>query len=134
MKFAGGCNCGQVRYEIDGDPIRVGLCHCETCRKETGSAFSYFGVWPRARMKILGETRFWDSRAGARHFCPTCGSSLFDGEEGEAEIEVRLGTLDEPPADLEPGYELWTIRRELWFAELAGAEQNNQDRVSGQPR
>jgi len=129
MKLSGGCNCGQLRYEIDGDPIRVGLCHCETCRKETGSAFSYFGVWFKSQAKILGETRSWDSRSGARHFCPTCGSSLFDAE-GDAEIEFRLGTLDEPPANLEPGYELWAIRREHWFAEVPNAEQHVRDRVS----
>jgi hypothetical protein len=133
MKLTGGCNCGQVRYEIEGEPLRVGLCHCETCRKETGSAFSYFGVWPRARAKVSGDTRSWNSRAGARHFCPSCGSSLFGAEEGHAEIEFKLGTLDDAPSDLEPGYELWTIRRERWFAALAGAEQHDRDRLSEQP-
>lgn len=133
MKLSGGCNCGQVRYEIEGDPIRIGLCHCETCRKETGSAFSYFGVWLRAQTEVTGETRFWSSRAGARHFCPACGSSLFDVEGGNAEIEFKLGTLDSPPSSFKPEYELWTVRRERWFSELVGARQQSHDRESGQP-
>lgn len=133
MKLSGGCNCGQVRYEIEGEPTRIGLCHCETCRKETGSAFSYFGVWPRAHTKITGETRSWSSRAGARHFCPSCGSSLFDAEDAHAEIEFKLGTLDGPPSNFEPRYELWTVRRERWLVELGGAQQHSHDRESEPP-
>lgn len=37
----GRCTCGQVRYEVRGDPTKVGLCHCTGCREETGSAFLY---------------------------------------------------------------------------------------------
>ena len=126
MKLSGGCNCGRVRYCLDGDPLRVGICHCETCRKETGSAFSYFGVWPKSAATIAGETGSWQSRSGSRHFCTSCGSSLFDAD-GSDEVEFRLGTLDSPPADLTPAYELWTVRREHWLIP-SGAAQFEQDR------
>jgi hypothetical protein len=41
----GGCACGKVRFEARGDPNRVGVCHCLTCRKVHGAPFnsmSYF--------------------------------------------------------------------------------------------
>lgn len=128
MKLSGGCNCGQVRYELSGEPIRVGVCHCETCRKHSGSAFSFFGVWPKASANLTGELACWRSRAGGERFCPICGSSLFCWDEGSDEIEIKLGTLDGGPSALTPAYELWTFRREPWLAHLEDAEQHTRDR------
>ena len=36
----GGCLCGAVRYRSDAEPVMQVVCHCETCRKNSGSAFS----------------------------------------------------------------------------------------------
>jgi len=131
MKLSGGCNCGQVRYEIDGEPVRIGICHCANCRKASGSAFSFFAIWPRAAVALSGELGCWQSRAGGDRFCPKCGSSMFCWSDGAEEIEIKIGTLDDPPSTLAPAYELWTIRREPWLALLAGAEQHHRDR--GEP-
>jgi hypothetical protein len=49
----------------------------------------------------------------------------------DAEIEIKLGTPDRPPSNFEPGYELWTVRRERWFAELVGVQQHSHDRGGG---
>ncbi|HEV7259966.1 MAG TPA: GFA family protein [Bosea sp. (in: a-proteobacteria)] len=128
MKLSGGCNCGQVRYELDGDPIRVGICHCETCRKGSGSAFSFFGIWPKASASFSGELGCWESRAGGERFCPQCGSPLFCWADDANEIEIKLGTLDGGPSEMLPAYELWTIRREHWLGRLECAEQHQRDR------
>lgn len=129
MKLSGGCNCGQVRFEIEGEPLRVGICHCETCRKQSGSAFSFFGIWPRTSVTLSGELRCWQCRAGGERFCPNCGSALFCWEEGSDQIEIKLGTLDDPPSALAPSYELWTFRREPWLAAQKGAGQHIRDRA-----
>ena len=128
MKLSGGCNCGQVRYELDGVPIRIGICHCETCWKQSGSAFSYFGVWPKASATLSGVLGCWQSRAGGERFCPQCGSALFSWKDHSDEIDIKLGTLDSPPSPLTPAYELWTVRREPWLAEQEGAVQRTHDR------
>lgn len=128
MTLSGGCNCGKVRYQIEGEPVRVGLCHCETCRKQSGSAFSFFGIWSRANVTLSGELGCWRSRAGGERFCPTCGSALFTWDENSDEIEVKLGTLDGPPSALAPIYELWTIRREPWLAPLKDVSQHARNR------
>lgn len=60
-----------------------------------------------------------------RSFCPTCGSRLFCLREDEAEI--RLGSLDDPPTDLAPDYEVWIKRREPWLHPLPGAGQFAED-------
>lgn len=77
---------------------------------------------------LTGELGCWESRAGGDRFCQNCGSSLFCWADGSDEIEIKLGTLDEPPKGLVPAYELWTIRREHWLAPLGEAEQHERDR------
>jgi hypothetical protein len=124
----GACNCGAVRIEARGEPIRVGLCHCMTCRKETGSAFMTFAVWDRSAVKITGITQSWIQTTDHRHFCPTCGSTLFATNDSDNEIELRIGCLDTAPSEFTPEYELWIARRERWMSSITGAAQHRENR------
>ncbi|XSZ47553.1 GFA family protein [Francisella noatunensis] len=38
MSFKGLCLCNSVQFEINGSFENFFLCHCEHCRKDTGSA------------------------------------------------------------------------------------------------
>ncbi|RST29991.1 GFA family protein [Sphingomonas ginkgonis] len=129
----GGCLCGAVRVEARGEPKRVGLCHCLDCRKHHGALFFAAAIFAAEAVSVSGETRAWSKPAadpeaphasGARHFCPTCGSSLF-GRWGE-EVDLHLGTLDAPD-QFRPSYELWTVRREEWLPDF-GLEGFEGDR------
>lgn len=129
VKRSGGCNCGRVRFEAEGEPVRTGVCHCQICRRETGSAFNVFAVWPAGRVSVVGETRSWLATTLRNHFCPTCGSPLFCIVEGSDEVEIRVGSLDDAPSGLVPAYELWLPRREHWLTPVDGAEQHAGDRA-----
>ena len=45
--LTGCCLCGSVAYEVDADPGPIIHCHCQTCRKTHGSAFSTVTNVPR---------------------------------------------------------------------------------------
>lgn len=107
-QFEGGCLCGKVRIEAEGQPNRVGICHCLDCRKHHGALFFAAAIFPRKAITVTGETGNYKGR----HFCPVCGSSVY--AEGETEIEVHLGALDAPD-QLMPSYEAWVKRREAWL-------------------
>jgi len=117
----GGCLCGAVRYEVRGAPTVVGLCHCADCRKATGGFAMPYGDWPAEAFQVTGRLA---AHAG-RSFCPDCGSRVVHLSPGQA--EVILGTLDDPPSDLRPQREIWTIRRESWMPPVPGAEQFERD-------
>ena len=36
----GGCQCGEIRYEIAEAPTLIYTCHCQDCQRLTSSAFS----------------------------------------------------------------------------------------------
>jgi hypothetical protein len=125
----GSCNCGAIRLAVSGNPKRVGLCHCLTCRKETGAPYSTFAVWDRSQVEVLGDTRNWMQTTDRRHFCPSCGSSVFGTNDTNNEVEVRLGCFDDAPTDLAPSYEVWILRRENWLCPVAGAKQHAHNRT-----
>lgn len=104
----GGCLCGAVRLRANGPPKRVGVCHCLDCRKHHGALFFAAAIFAPDAVTVSGETRHFNGR----HFCPTCGSSVYAvfGDE----LDVHLGTLDQPN-QFAPDYELWTTRREGWL-------------------
>lgn len=118
----GQCLCGRVHYQVLGEPLRIGLCHCTDCRRESGSAFAMFAVWPRAAFSSSGDFSTYEGRS----FCFACGARLFNLSDDEAEI--RVGSMDMAPTDLKPTYEIWTKRREAWLHPLEHIAQYTEDR------
>jgi hypothetical protein len=119
--LTGGCLCGEVRIEASVAPNRVGICHCLDCRKHHGALFYAAAIFPTEAVTVVGETRDY----AGRHFCLTCGSSVFARSGGE--MEVHLGSLDEPNR-LTPTYECWTVRRETWLPPFPDMIRYERDR------
>ncbi|WP_430474765.1 GFA family protein [Thalassospira lucentensis] len=107
-QVTGGCVCGKVRLIAKGAPYRVGICHCLDCRKYHGALFHASAIFPQTSVTVSGATGNYQGR----HFCAKCGSSVYS--QSDDEIEVNLGTLDEP-SQFKPTYELFTDRRENWL-------------------
>ena len=122
-RLTGSCLCGEVRIAASGEPYRTGLCHCLDCRKHHGALFFAAAIFPAEAVTVEGETRDYKGR----HFCPRCGSSLFN-RYGD-EVEVHLGALDAPD-QLVPTYECWTVRRESWLPPFPLAHRYERDRTS----
>jgi hypothetical protein len=117
------CNCGAIGIEARGQPVRVGLCHCTTCRKGGGAPFTASAIWRGEDVTIQGDTRSWKDTTVSRHFCPSCGSHLFGVSDRTGEIAIGLGAFDVAPTGLAPTYELWVGRREKWFEVVPPTEQ-----------
>ena len=99
MMLRGKCQCGQVRYEIDGPARQIIECHCETCRRLTGGVWQVTGARmadvtiadPEAALKW-----YRSSETIERGFCGTCSSILFVRRDGVDRITITAGTLDQP--------------------------------------
>ena len=102
MKIEGGCLCGKVRYSGEAEPIFMGVCHCSTCQKGTGTAFNTVVAVPKAAVSLSGTVSTYEGKgdtgnATYRRFCPACGSPV----QAEAAIMpdvvmIPIGTLDDP--------------------------------------
>lgn len=96
-KHSGSCLCGAVRFEITGDFKGFFLCHCQRCRKGTGSAHAANLFAPQATLDWLsGEDSVKIFHvAGTRHqrcFCAQCGSALPRVQNGA--IVAPAGSFD----------------------------------------
>jgi hypothetical protein len=74
----GGCQCGNVHYEVEADINEVFACNCSRC----GRLGSLLAFVPPSHFKLVkGEdatTEYQFNRHNIRHlFCSTCGIQSF---------------------------------------------------------
>jgi hypothetical protein len=100
--YVGGCLCGAVRYEAQGDPVSQGYCFCADCRKASGSGFIPFIIFPATSLRIRGDTRHSIAKSlrggdAVRNHCATCAGLVFGGIIGtDSEHSIYAGSLDDP--------------------------------------
>ena len=71
---SGGCLCGAIRFVVEGEPYRAGLCHCLDCRKQGGAPFGAFVIFPADKVTVSGDE---PGVFAGRRFCRSCGSPVF---------------------------------------------------------
>ncbi|WP_341678457.1 GFA family protein [Niveibacterium sp. SC-1] len=100
--YTGGCACGEIRYEISGEPIFQNHCHCLDCQHKSGTGHGSYLTFPRGGVKVQGRAAHWDMIADSgnvktRAFCPTCGSPVYMTFAAMPEIfTVHATSLDDP--------------------------------------
>jgi len=119
----GSCLCGGVRFEIQKPAGPFEFCHCNRCRKVTGSAF-YPGIYVnRADFRLVqGEelVKYFEApilRSPPPYrscFCGQCGSPIPDLKRESEQIEVPAGLLDDEPA-VRPDKHIFVEFRAKWF-------------------
>ena len=116
--LTGSCLCGRIAYEVDTEPGPFIHCHCRTCRKSHGSAFSTVMAVPRQAFRwTKGEellASFESSPGKFRRFCCRCGSHLFAERTGQPTVMLRLGCLDTPIVDRARAH-IWRSEGASWF-------------------
>jgi hypothetical protein len=101
-EIKGSCRCGKVTYSSAAEPVFVGICHCGSCRKSTGTAYATVLAVPTASLTVTGTTKRFDDigdsgKATHRDFCPECGSTVTQSADiMEGITMVAIGTLDDP--------------------------------------
>jgi hypothetical protein len=112
----GGCQCGAVRFAIEGKVGRPSICHCRMCQKAFGNAFAPLVTahglrWTRGKPKY-----FRSSNKVQRGFCGDCGTPLSYEPDGLSP-EIAICVLDEPNA-IPPVIQVGLESRLTWTASL----------------
>ncbi|HWU15172.1 MAG TPA: GFA family protein [Caulobacter sp.] len=117
--LAGGCQCGAVRFRVEGETGRASICWCRMCQK----AFSGpFGALVTVKVADLAWTRgqrstFQSSEAVKRGFCAACGTPL-TFEWSADQIDLAVFAFDDP-SRVEPAVQLAVEGHPAWMEHLA---------------
>jgi len=115
--YTGSCLCGAIKYEVNGEPVRTAVCHCDDCRKATGSSYATNFFFKEEDIVVTeGTPKEFQHKSDAgntmtKQFCGNCGSQLFGIGTGSPGVKhVKAGTLDNV-GDLKPAISVFTARK-----------------------
>ena len=114
--YSGRCACNEIRYEVSGPPAMVAYCHCDDCRKSSGSVVSVLAGFQREGFELLqGNPAYFEATAAVnRSFCKTCGTPLFyENKNFPENIYIHIGSFDHPEK-LPPDRHSWVSERVSW--------------------
>lgn len=101
QKHTGKCLCGEVTYVAEGPPIVVAQCHCEECRRLSGTGHTVGAMFVSSAVTMSGklnEFRFLSAKGSqvTRVFCANCGSPIYGANTRMPDyLTLTLGTMDD---------------------------------------
>jgi len=114
----GGCRCGAVRYEAEGDISHHALCHCKDCQMGSGAPMVAWIAFKSDRFRITkGEPSSYNGAGKSfRYFCGNCGTPLFFFNEDflPGIVDIQTVTLDDPD-EFGPQAHVQVAERRKWM-------------------
>lgn len=114
--YTGSCFCGAVEVTVRGEPVAMGYCHCESCRRWSAAPVNAFTLWqPRAVRVTRGAGNIGTYKKtphSYRKWCKTCGGHLFTEHPGMGLTDVYAATIPDFPyhAGVHVNYQETTLR------------------------
>ncbi len=119
LEFKGSCLCGSVRYELSGDARRFYHCHCQRCRKATGTGHATNIMVKEENFNWLSGTSLLkrynvpDAERFYTHFCSECGSAMPRDVPEIGMMIIPAGSLDNV-IDIKPEARIFWDSRASW--------------------
>jgi len=120
---AGGCTCGQLRYQVTSEPMIVHCCHCRGCQQNSGSSFALNALFEADRVELISgevEDVTVPTPSGTGQIitrCSTCKVAVWSnynmGGLRERIRFIRVGTLDDPD-QFPPDVHIYTRSKQPW--------------------
>lgn len=117
LKVEGGCQCGAVRYAVRIENDDAYLCHCRMCQRAVGHVSAALKQVDVADVTWLTRApdRYRSSPFARRGFCAACGTSLTYEGDGEAAMDLTVGSFDAPERFRPVGHHGAESRHEAWL-------------------
>ena len=113
----GHCYCGAVSFRVSGESDWIGHCHCESCRRQSGSVMTTFAGFREDQVVFTGAmpNRYRSDDGVTRSFCGQCGSPVaYELATRADEIHLHLGLFDDP-GSLEPTDHSFLDEKVAWL-------------------
>ena len=100
-KYHGKCLCGEVTYVAVGPPVVVAQCHCEECRRLSGTGHTVGAMFSSDAVSLSGKLSQFSylSDNGSqitKAFCANYGSPIYGKNTRIPDhLTLSLGTMDD---------------------------------------
>ena len=133
--LSGDCQCGAVRYRVEGGLSEPHICHCRMCQKAAGNYFMPLANAAKSDFRLIrGEISwFYSSDPVRRGFCRDCGTPLVMETVSAPHLNVTLGSLDDPAA-IAPARQYGLEAKMPWLGSLdalPGQETEDEPEIDG---
>ena len=119
MSYSGTCNCDNISFSFEYDPMMQFQCHCATCQKVFGTSLCALTM-PEEELNVEGELTRHTTKGGSGmdmhyNFCNKCGVIIYNQPEVlGGMLYIPAGLLD-GQIEFKPTLELWTPHRPPWM-------------------
>ncbi|MEE1673118.1 GFA family protein [Agarivorans aestuarii] len=123
----GSCLCDKVQFEAEDKFQQFHLCHCDQCKKMSGSAHvSNLFIKPDYFNWLAGEelvSRYdVPERSISNAFCQQCGSAVPYLSSSKQWVIVPAGGLNSSPS-LKPQDHIFTQEKAEWYQDIDKLKQ-----------
>jgi len=102
---SGRCFCGEVQFQVTGEPAAMGYCHCESCRHWSAGPVNAFSLWNPEALKVTHGANsigtYNKTPISFRKWCMKCGGHLFTDHPTMGLVDVYAAMI--PSLKFQPG-------------------------------
>ena len=102
--LSGKCFCGAVEIAVDGEPMAMGYCHCDSCREWSAGPVNAFSLWPPEAVHVTrGADKigsYQKTEKSVRKWCTVCGGHLLTEHPPWGVTDVYAAVL--PDLEFQP--------------------------------
>lgn len=119
LDLKGSCLCGAISYHITGKGKMFNHCHCQRCRKATGTGhasnliFKFDSAEWLSGEELLKSYKVPEAERYITVFCSNCGSSMPRINREQGFVVLPAGTLDNEP-QMQPLARIFQDSRAEW--------------------
>jgi len=115
--LTGCCFCGEVEFEVTGQPVAMGYCHCESCRHWSAGPVNAFTLWQPQALRVTRGTdsigTYNKTPISFRKWCKKCGGHLFTSHPTMGLVDVYAAMI--PELEFAPGIHVNYQETVLWI-------------------
>ena len=99
--YSGSCFCGAVKLSVSGEPVAMGYCHCESCRRWSAGPVNAFTLWKPESVRITQGAEnlgtYNKTESSYRKWCKVCGGHVLTEHPGMKLTDVYAAVIPELP-------------------------------------
>jgi hypothetical protein len=99
--YKGSCFCGAIQFTVTGEPVAMGYCHCESCRRWSAGPVNAFTLWKPEMVRITKGAdnigTYNKTPSSYRKWCRTCGGHIFTEHPTMGLTDVYAAVIPDLP-------------------------------------